>query len=59
MVGYDDSCLAAIRHVKSIIRVVQPRPNIRSHSVLLLFNLARRQCYAYGIGLFTITETKS
>ena len=35
LVGYDDSCLAAIRHVKSIIRVVQPRPNICSHSVLL------------------------
>ena len=34
LVGYDDSCLAAIRHVKSIIRVVQPRPIIRSHSVL-------------------------
>ena len=25
LVGYDDSCLAEIRHVKSIIRVVQPR----------------------------------
>ena len=36
LVGYDDSCLAAIRHVKSIIRVIQLRPNIRSHSVLLL-----------------------
>ena len=36
LVGYDDSCLAAIRHVKSIIRVVQPRPNIRSHSVLFI-----------------------
>ena len=35
LVGYDDSCLAAIRHVKSILRVMQPRPNIRSHSVLL------------------------
>ena len=35
LVGYDDSCLAAIRHVTSIIRVIQPRPNIRSHSVLL------------------------
>ena len=35
VVGYHDSCLAAIRHVKSMIRVVQPRPNIRSHSVLL------------------------
>ena len=30
LVGYDDSCLAAIRHVKSIIRVIQLRPNIRS-----------------------------
>ena len=35
LVGYDGSCLAAIRHVKSIVRVIQPRPNIRSHSVLL------------------------
>ena len=34
LVGYDDSCLAAIRHVKSIIRVIQPRPNIRFHRVL-------------------------
>ena len=32
---YDDSCLASIRHVQSIKRVVRPRPNIRSHSVLL------------------------
>ena len=37
LVGYDDSCLAAIRHVKRIIRILQPRPNIRSHSVLLLW----------------------
>ena len=37
LVGYDDSCLAAIRHVKSIIHVIQPRPNIGSHSVLLLW----------------------
>ena len=35
LVRYDDSCLAAIRHVQSIIPVVRPRPNIRSHSVLL------------------------
>ena len=35
LVGYDDSCLAAIRHVKSIIRMIQLRPNARSHSVLL------------------------
>ena len=35
LVRYDDSCLAAIRHVQSITRVELPRPNIRSHSVLL------------------------
>ena len=34
LVGYHDRCLAAIRHVKNIIRVVQPCPNIRSYSVL-------------------------
>ena len=34
LVRYDDSCLAAIRHVQSIVPVVRPRPNIRSHSVL-------------------------
>ena len=36
LVRYDDSSLAAIRHVQSIIPVVRPRPNIRSHSVLFL-----------------------
>ena len=40
LVRYDDSCLAAIRHVQSIIRVVRPRPNIRSHSVLFSWNEA-------------------
>ena len=35
LVRYDDSCLAAIRHVQSIICVVRARPKIRSHSVLL------------------------
>ena len=35
LVRYDDSFLAAIRHVRSIIPVLRPRPNIRSHSVLL------------------------
>ena len=39
-VRYDDSCLAAIRHVQSIICVVRPPPNIRSHSVLYF------ECYA-------------
>ena len=34
LVIYDDSSLAAITHVQSIIPVVRPRPNIRSHSVL-------------------------
>ena len=32
LVGYDGNCLAAIRHVKSILCLVQPRPNIRSLS---------------------------
>ena len=36
LVRYDDSFLAAIRHVQSIIPVVRPRPNIRSHSVLFV-----------------------
>ena len=30
LVRYNGSCLAAIRHVQSIIRIVRPRPNIRS-----------------------------
>ena len=37
LMAYDDSCLAKIRHVKSMIRVKQPRPSIRSHSVLLFW----------------------
>ena len=37
LVRYDDSSLAAIRHVQSIVPVVRPRPNIRSHSVLLSY----------------------
>ena len=36
---YDDSSLAAIRHVQSIIPILRPCPNIRSHSVLLPFRL--------------------
>ena len=36
-VRYDDSSLAAIRHVQSIIPLVRSRPNIRSHSVLFVF----------------------
>ena len=34
LVRYDDSCLAAIRYVQSIIPVVRPRPNTRSNIVL-------------------------
>ena len=34
LVRYDDSSLAVIRHVQSIVPIVRPRPNIRSHSVL-------------------------
>ena len=34
LMGYYDSCLAAIRHDKSIIRVLQPHPDICSQSVL-------------------------
>ena len=42
LVRDDDSSLAAIRHVQSIIPVVRPRPNIRSHSVLLtLYSFGR------------------
>ena len=37
LVRYDDSCLAAIRHVQSIKPVVRPCPNKRSHSVLFNF----------------------
>ena len=36
LVRYDDSSLAAIRHVQSIIPIVRLRPNIRSHSVLFV-----------------------
>ena len=34
LVTYDDSSLAAIRHVRSIVPVLRPHPDIRSHSVL-------------------------
>ena len=48
LVRYDDSCFAAIRHVQSIIRIVRPRPNIRSHSVLFIFET-----------MFTIGESRA
>ena len=43
LVRYEDSSLAAIRHVQSIIAVVRPRPNIRSHSVLYKITFARKK----------------
>ena len=60
LVRYDDSSLAAMRHVQSIIPVVRPRPNTRSHSVLLhvlcLFPAQRRLrpslAYHFFISLF-------
>ena len=42
LVRYDDKCLAAIRHVQSIVPAVRSRPNKRSRSVLfVLFYLAK------------------
>ena len=35
------------------------RPRFLSVSPFLLLNFARRQCYAYAIGLFTRPEIKS
>ena len=45
LVRYDDSSLAAIRHLRSITPVVRPRPNIRSHSVL--FSMKTKLCEWY------------
>ena len=45
LVRYDDSSLAAMRHVQSIIPVVRPRPNTRSHSVLLLVQSCQQPFY--------------
>ena len=42
LVRYDDSCLAAIRHVQSMIRIVRPRPNIRSQASCLQIILVKR-----------------
>ena len=60
LVRYDDSSLPAIRHVQSIIPLVRPRPNIRSHSVLFfLFSLGiywSRRSLTY---LFTIAIGKN
>ena len=48
LVRYDDSCLDAIRHVESIIPVVQPRPNIRSHGVLFCY-VIKNTVHSYRI----------
>ena len=53
LAGYDDSCLAAMRDVKSIILVIQLRLNIRSRSVLFLlfptFVLFPIECFLYTL----------
>ena len=41
LVGYDDSFFSCIRHVNSIIHVIQPLLNIRSHSVLFVLQRKR------------------
>ena len=41
LVRYDDSCCNKAKRFKSIIPVVPPRPNIRSHSVLYPVSRAR------------------
>ena len=55
LVRYDNSSLAAIRHVQSIIPVVRPHPNTRSHSVLFYFEFegyfpstSPREAYIWG-----------
>ena len=48
LVRYDDSSLAATRHVQSIIPVVRPRPNIRPHSVLFSFKPHFSLCFIFG-----------
>ena len=53
LVRYDDSCLAAIRHVQSMIRIERLRQNIRSHSVLfypkmvIYYSLTFPQLYVF------------
>ena len=42
LVRYDDSSLAVIRHVQSIVPIVRPRPNIRSHSVLFFIKMLQQ-----------------
>ena len=68
LVRYDDSSLAAIRHVQSIIPVVRPRPNIRSHSVLLTYgdqeplwllkNVIKDDCQFLGVHMRPSTRCK-
>ena len=48
LVRFDDSSLTAIRDVQSIIPVVRPRPNIRSHSVLFRDCICRRRRHTFA-----------
>ena len=52
LVGYDDSCVAAIRHVKSIIRVIQP--SLRSGPILAVLKFS----YVLSNGCYFQSETK-
>ena len=66
LVRYDDSSLAAIRHVQSIIPIVRPRPNVRSHSVLLLkgksvqfvCTCVAHKCFVYVIAAVARRDNK-
>ena len=52
LVGYDDSCVAAIRYVKSIIRVIQP--SLRSGPILAVLKFS----YVLANGCYFQSETK-
>ena len=47
------------RKIYQLSNEVISLPPFFSVSPFLLLNLARRQCYAYAIGLFTRSEVKS
>ena len=60
LVGYDNSCLAAIRHVKSIIRVIQPRqkyaPTASCFIIIFYFNRFAPENFAEKTRVFKLVE---
>ena len=48
LVRDDDSSLAAIRHVQSIIPVVRPRPNTRSQRLVYIYVSSARLIIQHG-----------